>query len=317
MDAALLMFDVTTPETMTALNKWWAEFRHCAPLADEDMEDYCCVVVGNKRDLAGRDGKDPVSEDEALKFLRELVPPTFRTPSPTDGDPPQPSTIDFPSSAPLAIISNGNASASTPSHSPKHHLSKSRSRSASRFYSAGTMSTTLSIYHTPSSSLFDIYQSARSSPEPWFSNSSSSLTPSRRTPRLSTGSASSGSAPTITPSLFAREHTAASSTTTQEADQELEPELDPYAFPVLPPPPARGPKLFFTSAKTGEGVSAVFAYIAQRVVRRWEYEERIEARRVHLRISDPGPDPRTRASIRLGVEVPERVRAKLDACCGS
>ena len=35
----------------------------------------------------------------------------------------------------------------------------------------------------------------------------------------------------------------------------------------------RGPKLFFTSAKTGTGVSEVFAYVARRVVKRWEWEE--------------------------------------------
>jgi hypothetical protein len=37
-----------------------------------------------------------------------------------------------------------------------------------------------------------------------------------------------------------------------------------------------GPKLFFTSAKTGEGVNDVFEYIARRVVMRWEYEELID-----------------------------------------
>jgi Ras-related protein Rab-7A len=40
-----------------------------------------------------------------------------------------------------------------------------------------------------------------------------------------------------------------------------------------PPCPPRGPKLFFTSAKTGSGVSEVFAYVARRVVVRWEWEE--------------------------------------------
>ena len=37
--------------------------------------------------------------------------------------------------------------------------------------------------------------------------------------------------------------------------------------------PDRGPKLFFTSAKTGEGVEDVFGYVVKRVVGRWEYEE--------------------------------------------
>ncbi|KAF8546636.1 hypothetical protein OG21DRAFT_1376576, partial [Imleria badia] len=49
--AALPMFDVNQPETLTALKKWWEEFRERAPLYDEDLEDYCCVIAGNKTDL--------------------------------------------------------------------------------------------------------------------------------------------------------------------------------------------------------------------------------------------------------------------------
>jgi hypothetical protein len=57
----------------------------------------------------------------------------------------------------------------------------------------------------------------------------------------------------------------------------------------LPPPPTvvvttvelqtpeKGPKLFWTSAKTGEGVKDVFGYIARRVVTRWEWEDTLEA----------------------------------------
>jgi Ras-related protein Rab-7A len=46
--------------------------------------------------------------------------------------------------------------------------------------------------------------------------------------------------------------------------------------PPLPelPNPERRPKLFFTSAKTGEGVNDVFEYIARRVIIRWEWETR-------------------------------------------
>ena len=47
--------------------------------------------------------------------------------------------------------------------------------------------------------------------------------------------------------------------------------------------PERGPKLFFTSAKTGEGVEDVFGYIVKRVVGRWEYEEAM----VRFRESSP------------------------------
>ncbi|THH04676.1 hypothetical protein EW145_g5342 [Phellinidium pouzarii] len=86
-DAALLMFDVTRPETLAGLKRWWEEFCACAPVRDEDARDYCVVVVGNKLDLAedaevGVDGgaaeierrKVRVTEAEAERFLEELVP---------------------------------------------------------------------------------------------------------------------------------------------------------------------------------------------------------------------------------------------------
>ena len=41
----------------------------------------------------------------------------------------------------------------------------------------------------------------------------------------------------------------------------------------MAPEPERGPKLFFTSAKTGEGVEDVFGYVVKRVIGRWEYDE--------------------------------------------
>jgi Ras-related protein Rab-7A len=353
-DAAILMFDVNAPHTMEALTKWWAEFRASAPLADEDMEDFCCVVVGNKTDVvvAGGGGNrdEPVSEAEALDFLRELVPPTSRPLSPIydltlnghaehlapdehheedDEDGPlassqltirAPSDVDLLSppqnrSSSIAIIANQDALTSQ-SYSPKHRLSKSRSRSPSHFY-GGTMTTshtTLTVYHTPSSSLFDVYQSARSSPELWSTSNFSSpgtspgiRTRPRTTTSASTRSESTGSAVTITPSIFARENNAATTQSTTPHDH------DPFSLPTLPPPPDRGPKLFFTSAKTGEGVSEVFEYIARRVVRRWEYEERLEARQMHIREASGAE------SVRLGFG--ERMRGRNEsawpggACC--
>ncbi|CAA7263615.1 unnamed protein product [Cyclocybe aegerita] len=319
-DAALLMFDVNAPETMEALKKWWADFRDKAPLADEDMQEYCCVVVGNKIDMvgSGRELQETVSESEALEFLDELVPSSselsLSTSSPStwtgngnghqdadgDGDelassqhtikPPSPSSSPGHSrSSSIAIIPPPDSShIRQPSHSPKHQLSKSRSRSSSRFYS-GTMTTThtaVTIYHTPSSSLFDVYQSARSSPEPWSSSESelhvepaaNATARQRRLTMLSTGSTSSGSAPTITPSLFARERQGNGAESVTPVSSPLIP-----AASGIPLPPERGPKLFFTSAKTGEGVADVFEYIAQRVVRKWEYDEWAEARRMHFR----------------------------------
>ncbi|RDB31112.1 Ras-related protein Rab-7a [Hypsizygus marmoreus] len=354
-DAAVLMFDVNTPETMAALTKWWAEFREKAPLADDDVREFCCVVVGNKMDLvgSGKGGEEgPVREDEARQFLAGLVPASSRSPSPISAlDLPTPTAeyeddplassqvtmrpaLPFPniaspsSSTPsppppalqirsnsIAIIPNQRnvSSPSLSSHSPKHHLSKSRSRSSSHFY-GGTMTTThttLTIYHTPSSSLFDVYHSARSSPEPWSTSSSPSARSSMRGRRMtarSTASTSTGSAVTITPSLFAREN--GTSTDTEVTTPESEPFSSSLA---LPPPPERGPKLFFASAKTGEGVSDVFEYVVQRVIRRWEYDELVESRRMHIREASAAE------TIRLGLESGKRRTEGrgLGSCCGS
>ncbi|KIM37601.1 hypothetical protein M413DRAFT_448396 [Hebeloma cylindrosporum] len=344
-DAALLMFDVNNSETMLALKKWWADFCDKAPLADEDMNDYCCVVVGNKIDKSGKNAEGLVSESEALEFVDELLPLSasrspseinILPPSSSNGSPvipytslsststkptvPFPSTSQLPRSSSVAITPQGEAKGASPnhsrelSHSPRHQLSKSRSRSSSRFY-AGTMTTThttLTIYHTPSSSMFDVYQSARSSPEPW-SRSTDQLdslalphspptSVRRRTATmLSTGSASSGSAVTITPSLFARENA------NGNAKHSPPLELAPAPAFVAPLPPERGPKLFFTSAKTGEGVADVFEYIAQRVIRKWEYEEWMEARTMHFR------EASGRETIRLEPETWNK--KKLTDCC--
>ncbi|KAF4610010.1 hypothetical protein D9613_010310 [Agrocybe pediades] len=313
-DAALLMFDVNQPETMSALKKWWADFCDKTPVSsDADMNDYCCVVVGNKIDMAGKDGM--VSQSEALEFLDELVPPPSSNLSsagdvlpstPTNGilqrngtDIPTPnssiSSQSTPSSSSLPIprssaIAIQNGSGST-SRSPRTGLSKSRSRSSSRFY-PGTMTTThtvMTIYHTPSSSMFDLYESARSSPEPPLSPPGSVR--KRSMTILSSNSASSGSAATITPSLFAREREMLS------VNGSPPPLASSSGSPLLgsssnypPLPPERGPKLFFTSAKTGEGVTDVFEYIAKRVIRKWEYEEWVEARTMHYRDASGAAD---------------------------
>lgn len=337
------MFDVNTPESMQSLKKWWADFCDKAPLADGDMHDYCCVVVGNKIDMAGK-GKGLVSESEALEFLDDLVPPQesidILPPSVSDGSPELPFKVPFieasshliPSSS-IAIPSAGKqVRTDVGSVSPKHQLFKSRSRSSSRFY-AGTMTTThttLTIYHTPSSSLFDVYQSARASPEPGsapeHARARSPSPPARLMARqrtltmLSTGSTSSGSAPTITPSLVAREREAVAAAAAERAHlvdgfgdgASGSPQVSPVDVPfgMLPLPPERGPRLFFTSAKTGEGVADVFEYIARRVVQKWEYDEWVEARTMHFRDASANM-----STIRLDGE--RWNRKKLGKCCSS
>jgi Ras-related protein Rab-7A len=283
-DAALLIFDINEPHTMHALVKWWDEFKARAPLDDDEARDYCCIVVGNKMDTVDKSSAH-VSEAEALRFLDVLVPPSPRSLSP-DVDvenplsesqltirPPSAETPQTPSPPlpPPLSLSAAAISISSPSTPTRQHTSHPTNLS-SRFL-GGTTTSTRTIYHTPSSSLFDQYYSAHASPEPssdaqtrlsqW--SRSASVSPER--PLHSPVSTSSESALTMTPSLFARgtgnghsvgvnTHTGATSLPSGVSKT-----LDRY------------PRVFFTSAKTGAGIAEVFEYIARRVVMRWEYEE--------------------------------------------
>ncbi|KIJ63947.1 hypothetical protein HYDPIDRAFT_175720 [Hydnomerulius pinastri MD-312] len=319
-DAALLMFDVNQPETLTSLTKWWSEFRERAPLPDEEMEDYCCVVVGNKTDLVNSNIPEPssvVSEAQALRFLSELVPSSSPRPS---------SLVDDVAIAVEEIISDDTIShhqdgdidlsvsiSRSQSIDINHHrrsTSKPRSRSSTRFNN-GTMTSTqtgMTSFHTPSSSLFDVFASARSSPLPP-SVSSRPSSPIRAPRRMasSMSSTSSSSAPTITPSLFTRDQAAAMTPPTPTLPS---PALE--TIPHFPSPPERRPKLFFTSAKTGEGVRDVFEYIAKRVVTRWEYEEAVDARTLHVQdTSSTGSE-----TIRLGLARGEAKWRPSGSCCG-
>ncbi|KAI5886641.1 P-loop containing nucleoside triphosphate hydrolase protein [Schizophyllum commune H4-8] len=300
-DAAVLCFDANDRQSMRSLTKWWDEFKQRTPVADEDLEEYCCVVVGNKTDLVRDGAEGAVGLAEAEAFLEELVPivarspaqarangwhtpfpngwhtpPPLHTESPTTYQPP----VEFPTKAssprpasPLAGLSPGRVRSKSISivapHRPSRHsvrascspsdrgnASRSRSRSSSRFYT-GTMTTTatgMSIYHTPSSSVFDVFHSARASPEP-------SISPSGSYARSRRSTQASASTVTITPSLFAREHDADG---VQMQD----------ACAVQDATPELGPRLFFASAKTGENVPDIFEYVARRVIQRWEREER-------------------------------------------
>ncbi|KAH0826402.1 P-loop containing nucleoside triphosphate hydrolase protein [Lanmaoa asiatica] len=295
-DAVLLMFDVNEPETLIGLKKWWEEFRDRAPLYDEDLEDYCCVVVGNKTDLVKSEALGStsiVSEAQAFRFLDDLVPPSSHRPSspieevpitieqvapeePTS--PHDDSDIDLSSS-----FSQSRSRSININHYVRRGHSK-RSSWSSANINNGTLTSThtgVTSYHTPSSSLFDVYASARSSPLPP-SVSSRLSSPIRTQRRTSSWSSTSSSAPTITPSLFTRSN-GQGAATTPPTPPVFSSALD--TMPHHPLPPEKGPKLFFTSAKTGEGVHEVFEYIARRVVTRWEYEEAIEASTLHVQES--------------------------------
>lgn len=261
-----MVYDVTSPQTLQNLRKWWHEFQVRAPVPDEEALDYCCVVIGNKIDLAADLGhgqrKMSVSEQVARSFLEELIPPS----SSDDASITSPSTIrPFPLALqpenhlsppgitfPQAEDEDNTVAQQKPVdiRFSSRGLSLSRATSRSRF--GGTMTTThtgMSVYYTPASSVFDEYVSPPSSPLD---------SPARGTHRRRLTSMSSSS-DTVTPSLFASPSPSS-------------------AMPVASPPLDRGPKLFFASAKSGESVPAIFEYIAKRVVVRWEWEESVRER---------------------------------------
>ncbi|OSX56188.1 hypothetical protein POSPLADRAFT_1094448, partial [Postia placenta MAD-698-R-SB12] len=59
--------------------------------------------------------------------------------------------------------------------------------------------------------------------------------------------------------------------------------------------------------KTGEHVAEVFEYVARRVVMRWEYEEALDARTLHMQEADD--------TIHLTHAHPDRTRT-IASCCG-
>ena len=325
------MFDVNTPDSMFALKKWWNEFCDRAPVADEDINDYCCVVVGNKIDMiVNGEGLDLVSKSDALAFLGELVPPSLSTsiypsPSPSlaeqNADLPVPKLLTSLTLYEPPSISNSSLTAQIQTHSnsvdihnpnhishplsPSQKLIPSLSYSPPRFYT-GTMSSTITIYHTPSSSL---YHSARSSPESLSLSEPTSPSSSFRQRKLNTRSLSSmrsGSAATITPSTCIHENGLSSNSNisnnliptiiTASTSPSHSPPFSPPPPSLLLPPLERGPKLFFTSAKTGEGVADVFEYIAHRVSRKWEYEEKMQTMRMYY------PESSAAETVHLGLD---------------
>ncbi|KAJ7064969.1 P-loop containing nucleoside triphosphate hydrolase protein [Mycena amicta] len=220
-DAAILMYDVNTPATLYALEKWWAEFKDKAPVAEGDVEEgrFCAVVVGNKCDLLqGKDDPDVVSPAQGARFVRALIP-RMDTPPPTPGlvgsvtvdneddqdenDAMASSQLTArpPSPKPISILRHPHL---TPGHRKTHSqlsftgaLRQPRAHSSSRSRASSTITSTLTIYHTPSSSVFsdgvsEYYHSAQSS----YSQEPDSPSPSH------SSSARSASELTITPARF-------------------------------------------------------------------------------------------------------------------
>jgi Ras-related protein Rab-7A len=316
------MFDVNKIDTLDALKKWWAEYCVGAPLVEEDLLEHPCFVVGNKIDLT--ENEERISTAQVREFLTELIP-SQELPTTTSGTPLNSSPIQVQKPPSVDIKPRASSSPDNKRHPPG--TPRSLLKSANKFDSLSSMNTTTSIYHTPSSSLFtDTFHTARSSPD----TSTPILAASASTPVLrsapalrqhrfrtvSTGSASSGSAATITPSLFAREqqentngnNSNETTLTTPEEDILDLPDSDSspgsLRFSGPPPLPERGPSLHFTSAKTGEGVKELFEHVAARVVQKMEYEEYFETRQMHYREASGAE------TIRLGTDNGSRIQIK-------
>ncbi|KAF7290786.1 Rab small monomeric GTPase [Mycena indigotica] len=228
-DAAILMYDVNSPDTLFALQKWWDEFKDKAPVAEGDIEDgrFCAVVVGNKVDLLeGKDDQEVVSPTQGARFVRALIP-RMDTPPPTPGlvgsvtiddddnehqantdteDPMTASQLTArpPSPKPISILrhphlaTNHRKTHSSSQISFSGALRQPRAHSSTRSRASSTITSTLTIFHTPSSSVFsdgvsEYYHSAQSSySEPDLTLNGRSHSPSAR----------SASELTITPARF-------------------------------------------------------------------------------------------------------------------
>ncbi|KAJ3983521.1 P-loop containing nucleoside triphosphate hydrolase protein [Lentinula detonsa] len=430
-DAALLVFDVNTPDSLHALKKWWEEFKVHAPLEDDELGSFCCVVVGNKLDLdEGRVSR--VSYEQARTFMDTLVPPELYHDREEDSDEEDdPLSASQMTATPIRMHSKPAHQLLSPSSSITTSQPRLRSRSKStephltRSIYASSSVSGLSVYHTPSSSVYNHYDSARSSPD-LNSVSDSGSYPPRSLPPLiignlgnagSLGSLSGGntSAVTLTPSNWDKfDSTRSGQHQSQDGNVNYAPNGDvrsrydsinsvassasaadsffsaysahthlsnasssshpssawrPYphspslapplkspshsqhsnfhsndssnnfkhAFPSpflstsphlhsyprshlgleidpdspipssqselkIPQTPDTGYRLFFASAKTGEGVNDVFEYIAKRVVGQWDWESKQAQRRREAGeedehdADDGGRDARARAS---------------------
>jgi Ras-related protein Rab-7A len=327
------MFDAATPGTLASLERWWNAFCERAPVLDEDARAFPCVIVGNKMDLLEREGEveeERVSkvEEAARAMVERLFPtstlrpssppaeaniqsppsrsPPVRSPTPLSrralhrSHPSFSSTLSFATAASPPTPTTTGSIAIRKSSALRGSRSRSRSRSAFGSGTVGTVgtmtTTTLSIYHTPSSSLWGGssdggYESARdvsrtASPAP-----STALDAARGPRRVASRTSTAGSdASTVMPRSRSRTLSTLDMTAEAESTSTM-----------------RSPALVFTSAKSGAGVTDVFSAVTSRVVRKWEEEDARESRR--MSVWDGGAPV-----LKLGEDKRGRLSTR---CCGS
>ncbi|KAJ7087956.1 ras-domain-containing protein [Mycena belliarum] len=348
-DAAVLMYDVTTPATLHALSTWWAEFRDKAPVADADVGRFCVAVVGNKIDLVEGTDEGAVSPAQGARFVRALVPRPGTPPalparlslstSPADESDDEDADDDALASSQLTARPPSSSTPTpavppttlsiTPLHlfpASRRPASPLRGRSSSRSrLTLGSIKSTLTVFHTPSSSVYSdtssfhtahssyasasdsAYDDARSeatvrpsdfsrsrsrssprSAHPSSAPSTRAPSPLHVTPAAYEGDAgpsSSALSPLPYPQHFPRSaslvglSTAAAALSpvnaagTSSSGSSLSDEAAPsaraiqwLAEPDLPLPSGAGAAHFRVSARTGAGVSDVFAWVARRLV---------------------------------------------------
>ena len=250
------------------------------------------VPSASDDEVAGRDDGNldsDTSESEDIICVDETRPPVIHHTAPeansnfgVDGECPTPTILIPPRTRSIDVLTH-------------HHKQSVKSRSRFSLAPNSTLSSThtdLASFHTPASSFADShapYESALSSPLSHSRAPSSSppLYSHRSYCSLSTSTMSTSTVPTITPARYAAAHHVENRST--------------------PPRPPRGPKLFFTSAKTGAGVSDVFAYVARRVVMRWEWEE------THV----GSPTLGNYSTVHLGNTTAGKKRMFRPACCSA
>ena len=69
-DGVLLLYDVTYRDSFDNIHSWLGSIINI--LGENDQTKYCIFLIGNKKDLIGRDGNDRyVEEEEAIKLCEE------------------------------------------------------------------------------------------------------------------------------------------------------------------------------------------------------------------------------------------------------
>ncbi|CUA77209.1 Ras-related protein RABG2 [Rhizoctonia solani] len=190
----------------------------------------------------------------------------------------EPMDMDYEPESPPRSLTRSK-STGMPSGSPRAHWLRSKSLGISR-EANGTVTTNHTVYHTPANSLFRTASPSRPgrSTSPTYSQlrRGGSSVMSMETAR----SYFSASMPTQPlPSRGVSHSSYVVSEATVKPLQRAGNAQEGVIVESLQLPETEceflesGPKVFWSSARTGESVSSVFEYVARRVVQRWEWEE--------------------------------------------